>query len=174
MAIKMAALWLGVPETMIEAFFGGFKRISFHFAEMRLLSCNLAGIASMLPRAEPTSALLALPDSSLYVVHEVLQAREISILNENENQSSASSSASYEAAARIAAEVGLELNAEKASHGLLVFSSERHHTIGFKAYEIALADGEYRLRAPLGSSGLTHLAEPDLKWEPVLFEEDLV
>ncbi len=171
--LKLAAQWLGVPQATIEAALGGFTRVSFHFAEMRILSCDMALIASLLPGAAPTEALLALPDSRLFVVHEVLQAKQISCLNEIEHQNAASVSVSVEAAAKSAAKAGLELNAEKASLGLLVFSSKKHHTIGFKAYEIELADGEYRLRAPLETAGLTHLTEPDLAWEPVLFEEDL-
>lgn len=173
MGLKLAAQWLGVPQAAVEAALGGFTRVSFHFAEMRLLSSDMASIAALLPGGEPTEALLALPDSRLFVVHEVIQAKQISCLNEIENQNATSVAVSVEAAAKSAAKAGLELNADKASLGLLVFSSKKHHTIGFKAYEIELADGEYRLRAPLKASGLTHLTEPNLACEPVLFEDEL-
>lgn len=132
MGIKLAAQWLGAPQTAVEAALGGrlyprqlpFRRnAAFEFR-------HGGSIAALLPSGEPTEALLALPDSRLFVVHEVLQAKQISCLNENENQNATSVDVSVDAAAKSAAKAGLELNAEKGSLGLLVFSSKKHHTIG--------------------------------------------
>lgn len=172
MGLKLVAQWLGMQPAAVEAVLGGFTRVSFHFDQMRLLSIDMASIATALLGAEPTGALLTLPDSRLFIVHEVLQAKQISCLNEVQTQSTASLSASVEAAAAVATKAGFDLNAEKAATGLLVFSSEKYHSIGFKAYEIEVADGDYHLRRPLEASGLTHLTEPDLAWEPVLLDDD--
>jgi hypothetical protein len=56
LGLKLAAQGLGLPQATIEAALGGFTRVSFHFAEMRLLSADMASIASILPGAEPTQA----------------------------------------------------------------------------------------------------------------------
>jgi hypothetical protein len=132
MGIKLAAQWLGVPQAAVEAALGGrlyprqlpFRRNAAFGVPTR------RSIAALLPGGESTEALLALPDSRLFVVHEVLQAKQISCLNEIENQNATSVDVSVDAAAKSAAKAGLELNAEKGSLGLLVFLSKKHQTIG--------------------------------------------
>ena len=72
------------------------------------------------------------------------------------------------------AELGFEVETSKASHGLLVFHSREYHSIGFKAYEVELLDGELRLRRSLEGTGFTHMSDHEVPPEPALFGDMLL
>lgn len=172
LGLKIACEWLGVPSGALDATFGKISRVSFHFGEMRLVTTELAAIAAFLDIAEPSLALTALPESRLFIVHEVLQARQISCLNEAEGQ--AASSFDLDAAKTTASQAGFSVNGEKTSLGLLVFSSDTYHSIGFKAYEIEIAEGAFQLKRALDTAGVPHLTDVDVAWEPVIFDTVLL
>ena len=53
---------------------------------------------------------------------------------------------------------------------MIVFSSKEFHTIGFKAFEIEIADGEYSLRRSLKTSGFTGLDDEESNFQPAFFD----
>lgn len=171
-ALKLASTWLGVPEAGLSSLFNGATKLSFRFGELRILTTSLAAVGERLLAAEPTETLLALPESRLFVVHEVLQAKRIFCLNEADRDGSVSMHAK-ETLTNMA-ELGFEVEASKASQGLIVFQSREYHTIGFKAYEVEYADGGLHLRRPLDSTGFTHLDDEEAQPEPALFEDPLL
>lgn len=170
-ALKIASDWLQ-SATDLSAAFGGAKRITFRFADMRILVAPLSALITSLLDAEPSATLLGLSEARLFVITEVLQAKEFLFLAEGESsQSVAVSGAAIDPATL---KIEGNIDAAKAGSGLLVFKAATHHTIGFKAHEIELFGGEFRLIQAAKSTGLSHMTESTKDYLPVLLGDLLL
>jgi hypothetical protein len=171
-ALKIASEWLKLTATDLSGAFGGAKRVTFRFGDMRILSVPLGAISQILLAAEPTVALLGLAESRIFVITEVLQAKEFLFLAEGESRQAVSlASGAIDPAAL---KIDGTFDAAKAGSGLLVFKAAEPHTIGFKAYEIEVSGGDLRLRQSPTSSGLSHMASQDRDYVPTIFGELLL
>ena len=171
-ALKLASAWLGLPEAGLRSLFSGANKFSFRFGDLRVLTTPLGELGASLAASEATDALLRLPESRSFIVHEVIQAKRIFCVNEEEGRASFGIHADETITEM--AKIGLEADSSKAAEGMIVFSSKEFHTIGFKAFEIEIADGEYSLRRSLKTSGFTGLDDEESNLQPAFFDDLLL
>ena len=172
MALKLASAWLGVPEAGVRSLFSGATKLSFRFGDLRVLTTSLGMLGEHLAASEASDALMVLHESRLFVVHEVLQAQRIYFVNEVDGDASFGLHVKESLTEMV--DLGFQVEASKAAQGLIVFASREYHTIGFKAYEVEIVDGEFHLRRSLESSGFTRMSDEEERYEPALFEDMLV
>jgi hypothetical protein len=167
--LKLASDWLSAAPANFGTIFDGTKRISFRFGSMRLLSIPLAVLSRTLADAEPTLALADVFGARLFVISEVLQAKEFLLIAEGDSaQAIALSPLVLDP---VGAGVEMSIDSSLAHAGILAFKATKHHSIGFKAYEIELSGGDFRLVPSAASAALSHMTEEEPTFEPVLFDE---
>lgn len=166
-ALRLAADWLGTEPARLSGAFDGVRRITFHIGDMRALSVPLSKLTDYLLAAEPTPALMTLSGSRLFAITEVLQAKGFTLVAENEAMHQAAVAGSIENLGG----ADFTVDSAKAASGVVVFRSTSHHTVGFKAYEIEIAGGLFGLIKSGGSTGLSHLADGEPAYHPVVFDD---
>ncbi|MDX1966426.1 MAG: hypothetical protein SFV23_04575 [Planctomycetaceae bacterium] len=167
--LRMACDWLRATLSSLEAVFDEKSRVSFRFGDMRLLSVPLAALSQAFTDAEPAPALSDVPGARLFVIGEVLQAKEFVMIGEGGSTKGLAASPVAFDPAGPAVEVSIDSSLSHA--GVLVFKANKFHTIGFKAFEIELSGGDFRLVPTAPSAGLTHLSEGQPSYEPIVFDE---
>lgn len=169
LGLKLISDWLTSPIATFASAFSGAKSVSFRFEYLRLLSVPLAQLSQAIFEAEPTNALVDAASARLFVIGEVLQTKELVVVVEgcSANSLDAVAPALQESAAAL--EVSIDQSHTNA--GVLVFRSSKQHSIGFKAYELEIANGGFRLTSSNAAAGLSHLSEGDQQFVPVLFDE---
>jgi hypothetical protein len=170
--LKLACDWLKADPTSLSGALAGARKLTFRFGEMRLMSVSMAALINAIATSEPSPLLCSLAGSRLYVISEVLQAKQFMLLTEGEASKVAAIAVSAISPDRIRADMSID--ASKANSGMLVFKAAVHHTIGFKAYEIEIAGGEMRLVPNSGSLGLSHLADVEESYSPTLFDDTVL
>lgn len=167
MGLRLACDWLGLTPAQLSGALDGAKRMTFRFSDMRLMSVTLAALNKVLMAAEPAAALLTLAASRLFVISEALQAKQFLLFTEGESAKGVSISAS--AIDALPVQLGVSADVSKAGSGLVVFNAAQYHTIGFKAYEIEMAAGDFRL-VPKGGTGLSHMTSGEDEYSPAVFD----
>lgn len=169
LGLKFASDWLRSPLAKLDAMFAATKHISYRFGEMRLLSVSLAVLNQIIIKAEPTTALANVSESRLFLISEVLQAKEFILITEGDSTKAVTAQAL--ALDAIVTNVEGSIDATHSQSGILVFKATKYHSIGFKAYEIEVAGGGFRLAPSGASSALSHMSQDEPSFNPVLFEE---
>jgi hypothetical protein len=169
-AAKLLSDWLPIATPSLASGFGGAKRISYQIRKTRLLATSVVSILRLLTDAEPTAVLLLLDRTRLFVVSEVLQTKELVLIAQSNTAGTVAFDASLISGVAAAGTASCELDASKAASGILRFAFGDFHTIGFKAHELEIAEGQYRLSTTGNKPGLSHLAPTDKKYLPIVFD----
>jgi hypothetical protein len=167
-AARLLGDWIGSDATLSS---GGGKehRISFEIRGVRVVTMAPALLSNALFSADPRPAVIALDQVRLYAITEVIQARKIVMFADRSTK--ARGYLDLKPGPGHAAK--FEIDGSKAAQGVCALTFRQHHTIGFKAHELELFDGSYRLvLAP--SAGLTHANAPGASHEPVVFDDSNV
>lgn len=168
-AAKLLSDWISIATPSLASSFRGAKRISYQVKQTRLLSTSISNILRLLAEAEPTASLLLLNNARLFVIAEVLQAKELLLMAQNDAASTTAFSASL-APGQAGASANFELDTSKEASGVLRFVFKDYHTIGFKAHELEVANGEYRLSSTGKNLGLSHMAITNEEYVPIVFD----
>ena len=162
LAAKLLSPWLPLQSPITAMGFSRAKRISFRIGRIKVLTAAIADILQFMAQSEPSPALMGLNDCSLFIISEVMQIKELSLVGGSEVESSALLGG--QEMPGIKAEVG------GTGEGLIRLILNDYHTIGFKAHEIEINNGEYKLAAGRKPGGLNHMARLDDEYNPIIFE----
>ncbi|HET7436860.1 MAG TPA: hypothetical protein VFN10_19280 [Thermoanaerobaculia bacterium] len=170
-AARLLAEWFGAGSPSAASSVSGADRISYQIQQTRLLSTTVSAVLRLLADAAPSPALLQLEGARLFVITEVLQAKGLVVSAGRGAAGTLALDASLVPGTSARGTATVELDAGSASSGMLRLTFADYQTIGFKAHEVEIADGDYRL-SPALKRGLSHMATTPEEYEPIVFDAE--
>lgn len=171
--LKLLADWLGPSAAGVTSGFLGAARLSFQIRGTRLLTVSPAAIMNALPEAEPSQALMGLNGARMYVITEALQMKRLTMIAENNTAGKVSLTVPATPGVPPAGARGeVTVEAEREQQGLVHFSCNQFHTIGYKVFELEIAEGGFQLIATKNPTDDMRMSSDEPNYESVLLDPE--